>query len=75
MKFKLWKEYGAMNSKPVFEAFEHSLVRAGHTINSNDSVNDADVNVIWSVLFNGRMSPNKHIWSSCRKKNKPVIVL
>ena len=75
MKFKLWKEYGAMNSKPVFEAFEHSLVRAGHTINSNDSVNDADVNVIWSVLFNGRMSPNKHIWNSCRKKNKPVIVL
>ena len=75
MKFKLWKEYGAMNSKPVFEAFEHSLVRAGHTINSNDSVNDADVNVIWSVLFNGRMSPNRHIWSSCRKKNKPVIVL
>ena len=75
MKFKLWKEYGAMNSKPVFEAFEHSLVRAGHTINSNDSVNDADVNVIWSVLFNGRMSPNRHIWNSCRKKNKPVIVL
>ena len=60
---------------PVIARDGGVLVRAGHTINSNDSVNDADVNVIWSVLFNGRMSPNKHIWSSCRKKNKPVIVL
>jgi len=75
MKFKLWTEYGAMNSKPVFEAFEFSLRNAGHNISNSNSIDDADVHVIWSVLFHGRMSSNKHIWNTCKQKNKPVIVL
>jgi hypothetical protein len=36
MKFSLFKEYGALNSKPVFEAFEHSLRAAGHTVCESD---------------------------------------
>ena len=32
MKFKLWREYGALNSSTVFDAFEYSLISAGHTI-------------------------------------------
>jgi hypothetical protein len=31
----------------------------------------ADVNVIWSVLFNGRMAPNQSVWD----QSKPTIVL
>jgi len=75
MKFRLWKEYGAKNSTSVFEAFENSLVKNGHTVSTSDSINDSDYHVIWSVLFNGRMSPNQHIWNSCKASNKPVIVL
>lgn len=75
MKFKLWKEYGALNSKPVFEAFEKSIRNAGHSLSSNESIREADVHVIWSVLFAGRMTPNKYIWKTCKEQNKPVIVL
>lgn len=69
MKISLWRQYGALNSKPVFDAFEHSVISAGHTVVYNDS--SADVNVIWSVLFNGRMAGNKNIWD----QSKPTIVL
>mgnify|MGYP001554574339 CR=1 FL=1 len=72
MKFRLYREYGALNSKPVFDAFEQSLESFGHTIVSHDA---SDVDVIWSVLFHGRMAQNKHIWDQARKRNKPVIVL
>ena len=69
MKFSLWTEYGALNSKPVFAAFATSLTNAGHTVVYND--NAADVNVIWSVLWNGRMFQNKAVW----QQKKPTIVL
>ena len=69
MKFSLWTGYGALNSKPVFDAFEHSLVSNGHSVTHNDS--NADVNVIWSVLFNGRMAGNQSVW----QQKKPTIVL
>jgi len=69
MKFSLWTQYGALNSKPVFDAFAHSCIKAGHSVVYNDY--NADVNVIWSVLLNGRMAQNKHIW----EQKKPTIVL
>ena len=69
MKFSLWTDYGALNSRPVFDVFATSLVDNGHTIVYND--NTADVDVIWSVLFNGRMARNKTIWEN----KKPTIVL
>ena len=69
MKFSLWTEYGALNSKPVFTAFANSLIDNGHTVIYNDD--SADINVIWSVLFNGRMARNKAVWD----QKKPTIVL
>ena len=69
MKFSLWTDYGALNSKPVFDAFANSLNDSGHTVVYNDS--SADVDVIWSVLFYGRMARNKTIWEN----KKPTIVL
>lgn len=73
MRFSLFKEYGALNSKPVFEAFEHSLREAGHTIFESDM--HSDVAVIWSVLWNGRMLGNKPIWDYYRKTGRKVVVL
>jgi hypothetical protein len=73
MKFSLFKEYGALNSKPVFEAFEQSLVAAGHTVCESDM--HCDVAVIWSVLWNGRMSGNKPVWDYYRKTGRNVVVL
>jgi hypothetical protein len=73
MRFSLFKEYGALNSKPVFAAFERSLINAGHTVGESDM--HSDVAVIWSVLFNGRMLGNKPVWDYYRKTGRHVIVL
>ena len=73
MRFSLFKEYGAANSKPVFEAFEHSLIQAGHTVTDNDM--HADVAVIWSVLWHGRMAGNRPIYEYYIKTGKKVVVL
>ena len=62
-----------MNSKPVFAAFEQSLKAAGHIVTESDM--HADVAVIWSVLFNGRMTGNKPIWDYYTRTGKKVIVL
>ena len=73
MIFSLWTDNGAMNSKPVFAAFEKSLINAGCTVVHNSL--DADVAVIWSVLWHGRMAQNKKVWDDFRSKGKSVIVL
>lgn len=71
--FSLWTNYGSLNSKPVFEAFAHSLDKAGHTVKYNDP--NCDIDVIWSVLFHGRMAGNAAIWQNAKQNNKNVIVL
>jgi hypothetical protein len=73
MKFSLWTQYGALNSRPVFDAFGESLRNSGHTVLLNTF--DADVHVIWSVLWNGRMAQNKKVWDRAKAENKNVIVL
>jgi hypothetical protein len=73
MKFSLWKQYGALNSRPVFDAFADSLVAAGHTVAWNST--NSDVDVIWSVLWHGRMAQNKTIWDRAMAQSKPVVVL
>lgn len=73
MRFSLFKEFGALNSKPVFAAFEQSLKSAGHTVTEGDM--HSDVAVIWSVLWHGRMAANKPVWDYYRKTGRPVIVL
>ena len=73
MKFSLWTNNGALNSKPVFNAFAHSCVQLGHDVVYNDP--SADVDVIWSILWHGRMAPNKEIWDKAQVNKKPVIVL
>jgi len=73
MKFSLWKQYGALNSREVFDAFADSLVADGHTVAWNST--NSDVDVIWSVLWNGRMAQNKAIWDRAMAQSKPVVVL
>lgn len=73
MKFSLWRQNGALNSGPVFDAFASGAARLGWTCVDNDPT--ADVDVIWSVLWNGRMARNKTIWDRTRSQSKPVVVL
>lgn len=73
MKFSLFTDNGALNSKPVFQAFAQGCGQQGHEVVYNDM--NADVAVIWSVLWHGRMSANKLVWEQFKSKGKPIIVL
>lgn len=71
MRFKLYREYGALNSVPIFDAVEQGLRSLGHEIVKQDE----DVSVIWSVLWSGRMSGNKKIYDFCRSHKKPILII
>jgi hypothetical protein len=71
MKFKLYRNYGALNSPPIFDAFEKGVKVLGHEIVDDHE----DVVVIWSVLWHGRMAANQQIYNQCIKNKKPVIVI
>lgn len=71
MRFRLYREYGAMNSVPVFNAFEQGLKALGHDVVKDQE----DVAVIWSVLWSGRMASNRTIYENCRATGKPIIII
>jgi hypothetical protein len=71
MRFRLYREYGALNSPPVFDALEQGLRHQGHTIVTENE----DVSVIWSVLWSGRMRQNKQIYDNCQQLGKPVMIV
>jgi hypothetical protein len=81
MIFCLYTDHGALNSKPVFEAFAKSLVDTGHKVIYNEPYrvfghySNYDIAVIWSVLWQGRMEKNKTVWDQNRLLNRPVIIL
>jgi len=71
MKFRLYREYGALNSTPVFQAFEEGLKGLGLiSTNSNDGIP-----VIWSVLWRGRMLPNQAIYQSAVQNKRPILII
>lgn len=69
MNFRLYREYGALNSKPVFDAFELGLKKLGHSTSSSG------IPVIWSVLWRGRMQPNYQIYKTAVQTGCPVVIL
>lgn len=71
MKFRLYREHGALNSVPVFDALEKGLRNLGHEIVKNGE----DLSVIWSVLWQGRMKENQKIYQNCKKNNRPVVII
>ncbi len=71
MKFRLYKEHGALNSPEIFSAIEQGIIAAGHKIVSENE----DVPVIWSVLFHGRMLANEKIYNDAIQQGKPVLIV
>ena len=73
MKVSLFTAYGALNSPPIFDALAKGITESGDTVVYNDR--DADVAVIWSILFAGRMEPNKDVYADFKARGKPVVVI
>lgn len=71
MRFKLFREYGALNSATVFDAVEQGLKHQGHTIVEDNQ----DVSVIWSVLWAGRMRANKQIYEKAVQEGNPILII
>lgn len=72
MHVSLFDQYGALNSKPVFTAIRQGLSASGIKYSSMDL--SADVAVIWSVVWAGRMKQNQQVWQYFRSQGKLVIV-
>ena len=62
MRIAVWTDYGPQNSKDIFAKFITSLKKAGEDVRVNEQSN-ADVAVIWSVLWRGRMEQYRRIWN------------
>lgn len=73
MKFGIFDKFGAKNSQPVFQALRQGLDSLGFHHASHDM--SADVAVIWSVVWAGRMRDNQAVWQHFRSLKRPVIVL
>lgn len=71
MKFRLYREYGAINSVQVFDAFEQGIRTLGHQITKG---NDG-IPVIWSVLWQGRMLGNKQIYHTALSRRQPIVII
>lgn len=63
----------ALNSAPVMSAVTNSLQHAGFRVEPNNRA--ADVAVIWSVLWSGRMALNKEIYYHYRNTGRRVICI
>ena len=73
LKFSIFPNNTAINGRQVMQSYAKSLKDAGETVVENDM--DADVAIIWSVLFQGNMSGNYKVWERFKTAGKPVIVL
>ena len=65
-------DYCSLNSKPVIEAFLESASKH-YKIVENDI--NADIAVIWSCLWAGRMRGNKEVYDHFKTTNKPCLIL
>lgn len=63
----------ALNSGPVINALLDSAVASGIQLQENSMT--ADAAVIWSVLWHGRMQPNRAVYEHYRSQGKPVIIV
>jgi hypothetical protein len=73
MRVSIFDQYGALNSAPVFAAIRAGLDRLSIAHTSMDS--SADVAIIWSMLWAGRMKPNQDIWNLYQSTGRPVVVV
>jgi hypothetical protein len=73
MRIGVFNQWGARNSPPVWQAFSAGAARLGHSV--VDHAMDADIAVIWSLVWAGRMKPNRDVWNHYRSSGRPVIVL
>lgn len=71
MKFRLYKEHGALNSPEIFSAIEQGILNTGNQVVDTED----GIPVIWSVLFQGRMASNEKIYDAAIRQGMPVMIV
>jgi len=74
MRFAIFPENVALAGRSVYQAFcDYIAYHTEHTFTMHDY--NADCAIIWSVLWNGRMEPNRYAYDEFKRQGKPVIIL
>jgi hypothetical protein len=69
--YRIYREHGALNSPPIFDAVDNGLRYLGYTsVEKNE-----DLPIIWSVLWQGRMEKNYQIYKNFKNNNKPILIV
>ncbi len=69
----IFPSQSAHNAQPVLEALSKSMSAQGWKVQENNL--QADVAVIWSVLWAGRMKNNQNVYRAFHDTGRPVIVV
>ncbi len=72
MIISVWPNHVPANGLSIYQDLISYINKTDQTVVGSY---DADAALIWSVLWNGRMSENKKVWDHYRNQNKPVIVI
>jgi len=73
LRISFFEQYGAIGSREIFDSFKRGFLKNNVSVRSHDM--DADIAVIWSVLWRGKMAQNKIVWDRYKKAGKSIIVL
>lgn len=72
MKISVWPTQIPTNGLKIYQNLVSYINKTDQTI---EETYDADAALIWSVLWNGKMSNNQNVWNHYREQDKPVIVI
>ena len=71
IKYKIYSQYGALNSPSVFQALAEGIrASGGELVESGE-----DIPIIWSVLWHGRMAGNRSVYELAKNQNKKVLIV
>lgn len=73
MQLAYFPKHTALNGGPVLSAFIQGCQHLG--IKCVENSMDADAAVVWSMLWQGRMAPNRAVYQHYRQQQRPVFVL
>lgn len=71
MNIRSYREFGALNSPKIFDAFEQGAKKIGF-FPADPKIT---IPVIWSVLWSGRMKANQRIYENAVSQGIPVLII
>ena len=73
MKISIYSKFSSKAAAPVMESIKKGLSKLGHSVVEHDE--RADMAVICSTLWLGRMTHNKKVFETYRRSKRNVLVL